>query len=139
MEVTTTIDSRGSSKALITELLYSFLHQIATRPRIIPYTDMVKWVLDSADIKNRQFKTQSQELIGLFTPQNLRFIYPLKKWARGENYHQERLNWEMEEISDAWLVLSANFTSFGKTPWEGKPLITQSPVSLKNCRKSAKS
>lgn len=79
MRVTETADSRGSSKASITELACSFLHRMAARPKILPHTDMVKWVLDSADIIDRQFKTQSQRLIGLFTPQNLRFIYPLTK------------------------------------------------------------
>lgn len=56
-EVTTTADSHGSSKASITELACSFLHRIAARPKILPYTDMVKWVLDSAEITDRQFKT----------------------------------------------------------------------------------
>jgi len=57
MEVTATVGSHGSSEASIIELACSFLHQIAARPKILPYTNMVKWVLDSADIKNRQFKT----------------------------------------------------------------------------------
>ena len=42
MEVTTTAGSHGSSKASITELDCSFLHRIAARPKILPYTDMVK-------------------------------------------------------------------------------------------------
>ena len=53
MEVITTADSCGSSEASITELACSFLHQIAARPKILPYTDMVKWVLDSAEIIGR--------------------------------------------------------------------------------------
>ena len=56
MEVTTTADSRGSSEASIIEIACSFLHRIAARPKILPYMDMVKWVLDSADITDRQFK-----------------------------------------------------------------------------------
>ena len=53
MEVTTTADSCRSSKVLIIELECSFLHQIAARPNILPYTDMVKWILDSADITDK--------------------------------------------------------------------------------------
>ena len=75
MEVTATAGSHGSSDASITELACSFLHRIVARPRILPYTDMVKWVLDSTNIKNRQFKTQGQDLIGSFTPQDLRLMY----------------------------------------------------------------
>ena len=77
MEVTATASSHGSSEAFITELACSFLHRIAARPKILPYTDMVKWVLDSAEITNRQFKTQGQGLIGSFTPQYLRLMYHL--------------------------------------------------------------
>lgn len=57
MEVTTTANSRGSSEASIIELACSFLYWIAERPKILPYTDMVKWVLDIAEITDRQFKT----------------------------------------------------------------------------------
>ena len=68
MEVTATAGSHGSSDESIIELACSFLHRIAARPRILPYMDMIKWVLDSTNITNIQFKTQSQELIGSFTP-----------------------------------------------------------------------
>ena len=57
MDVAATIGSSNSSEASLTELACSFLHRVAARPRIIPYTDMVKWVLDSTNITDRQFKT----------------------------------------------------------------------------------
>lgn len=77
MEVTTTTGSHGSSEASITNLACSYLHRVAARPKILPYMDMVKWILDSADITNRQFKAQGQGLIGSFTPQDLRLMYHL--------------------------------------------------------------
>ena len=77
MEVKATTDSHRSSKASITELACSFLHRIAARLKILPYTNMVKWVLDNADITNRQFKTRGQDLIGSFTAQDLRLMYHL--------------------------------------------------------------
>lgn len=52
MEVAATARSHGSSEASIIQLACSFLHRIAARPKIVPYTNMVKWVLDNADIKN---------------------------------------------------------------------------------------
>ena len=66
MEVTATAGSQGSSEASVADLACSFLHRIAVRPKILPYTDMIKWVLDNMDIKNRQFKTQGQGLISSF-------------------------------------------------------------------------
>ena len=62
MEVEATVGSHVSSEASITELACLFLHRIVERPKILPYTDMVKWILDNVDIRNRQFKTQGQEL-----------------------------------------------------------------------------
>ena len=67
MEVTVMADARGSSEASLTELACSFLHRIAARPKILPYIDMVKWVIDDADITDRQFKSRNQEVIGSFT------------------------------------------------------------------------
>ena len=55
MEVVATAGSNGSSEASLSELAYSFLHRIAARPKILPYTDMVKWTLDRVDTKNAQF------------------------------------------------------------------------------------
>ncbi len=42
MEVTVTVDERGSSEASLTELACLFLHRIAARSKILPYTNMVK-------------------------------------------------------------------------------------------------
>ena len=38
---------------------------------------MVKWIIDDTDISNKEFKTGSQEVIGSFTPDNLRLMYHL--------------------------------------------------------------
>lgn len=67
------------SDASINELACSFLHRIAMRLKIIPYTNMVKWIIDDADISDREFKTRGQEVIGSFTPDNLRLMYHLPK------------------------------------------------------------
>lgn len=77
METTIIVDGRGSSDASQTELTCSFLHHIAARPKILPYTVMVKWIIDDADISNREFKTSSQEVIGSFTSNSLRLMYHL--------------------------------------------------------------
>ena len=77
MKVAATADSSNASEATLKELACSLLHRIAARPRILPYTDMVKWVLDNTDISDRQFKTPSEELIGSFTTEDLRLMYKL--------------------------------------------------------------
>ena len=45
MEVKATTGSHGPSEASITELACSFLHWIAARPKILPYTNMIKWAV----------------------------------------------------------------------------------------------
>ena len=58
MEVTTAAGSHGSSKASIIDLACSFLHRIVARPRILPYIDMIKWILDSTE-KGKLLSAQS--------------------------------------------------------------------------------
>ena len=53
MEVEATAGSHNSSEASITELACSFLHRIAAKPKILPYTNLVKWILDNTDIRDR--------------------------------------------------------------------------------------
>ena len=77
LKVAAIAGSNNTSEATLKELACSFLHRIAARPRILPYTDMVKWVLDSTDISDRQFRTPTQELIGSFTTEDLRLMYQL--------------------------------------------------------------
>ena len=44
----------------------SFIHKVVTRPKIIPYKDMVKWVIDHLKIEDRTFKDSKGENIGSF-------------------------------------------------------------------------
>lgn len=77
MKFTVVASSQTSSEASLEELACSFLHRIAARPKILPYTNMVKWILDSAEMKNRQFKIHGQGLIGSFAAQDLKLMYHL--------------------------------------------------------------
>jgi len=76
METKVTVGICDSSNTSMFETTCSFLHRIAMRLKIIPYTDMV-WVINEADISDREFKTRSQEVMGSFTPSNLWLMYHL--------------------------------------------------------------
>ena len=69
-----TTDGHVSSNASFFETTCSFMHCIATRPKIIPYTDMVKWIIDQVDILDREFRNIWQEVMGSFSPDNLRIM-----------------------------------------------------------------
>ena len=77
MKVTVTAVGRGSSEASLTELACSFLHRISTRPKILPYTDMLRWIIDHVDISDREFKAARHHGMGSFAPNNLRCMYHL--------------------------------------------------------------
>ena len=49
----------------------------ATRPKIIPYTDMVKWVSDHLNIEDRTFKYSKGKNIGSFKVEYLQAMYHL--------------------------------------------------------------
>src|ERR1700733_9791101 len=77
MKVDTAAGSQNSSEASLEELACSFLHRIVARAKILPYTDMIKWILDNAELNNRQFKVQGHGLIGSFAAQDLKLMYHL--------------------------------------------------------------
>ena len=53
MKVVAVAGAPRSSEVSLEDLACSFLHRIAARPKILPYTDMIKWILDDADLNNR--------------------------------------------------------------------------------------
>lgn len=57
-------DAYVSSNASYFETSCSFLHCIAARRKIIPYTDMVKWIIDVVDISDKEFKNHRKEVMG---------------------------------------------------------------------------
>lgn len=70
-------DAQESSDTSYFETTCSFLHRIGMSPKILPYTDMVKWVIDDVDVLDKTFRNQRQEVMGSFSPENLRLMYQL--------------------------------------------------------------
>ena len=77
MKVTAVAGAPRSSEASLEDLACSFLHRIAARPKILPYTDMIKWIFDDAELKGRQFKVHGHGLVGSFAAQDLKLMYHL--------------------------------------------------------------
>ena len=112
MEVEATAGSHSSSEVSITELACSFLCRIAARPKILPYTDMVKWILDSDDIRNRQFKTQGQELSESLFSQILSFIPVKRKSAKGKKCIKEAQIKKRRQLQNPSRWKASNFSVF---------------------------
>lgn len=69
-----TVGAQESSDSSYFEVTCSFLHQIATRTKILPYKDMVNWVIDGVGVLDRTLRNKRQEFMGSFTPNNLRLM-----------------------------------------------------------------
>jgi hypothetical protein len=55
----------------------SDLHKIATRPRLLPYNDMVSWALENVDILTRTIFNSQKVAVGSFWLENLQVMYKL--------------------------------------------------------------
>ena len=56
------------------DIVESELHKIATRPRLMPYNDMVSWALDKVDILMRSILNDQGAIIGSFRPEHIQVM-----------------------------------------------------------------
>ena len=71
------------STAQMSDAACSFLHRIAARPKILPYTDMIKWEIENLNIEDRVFKNSRGEVMGSFKAEDLATMYHLHLQNRG--------------------------------------------------------
>jgi hypothetical protein len=55
----------------------SELHKIATRPRLMPYNDMIGWALENVDISTRSICNSQKVAVGSFRPEHFQVMYKL--------------------------------------------------------------
>ena len=72
-----TASSNRKSDGTLKDLADSFLHRIAAREQILPYTDVVRWEIEEIPIKNRNFCTRDGRIFGSFQSNDLRQMYHL--------------------------------------------------------------
>jgi len=95
---TTIDDSPPSNNDTWNDVAYSFLHRIVARPKILPYTYMVIWVVDNLDITDKTFINMKKTVILSFKVEYLRKMYHLpqskKKYDMQfvQKFMQENLN-----------------------------------------------
>ena len=74
-----TSDSTNKSEGTLKELACSYLHRIATRAKIMPYTDVVRWVVEKIPVSDRTFCTADGRIFGSFQPEDLMKMYHLPR------------------------------------------------------------
>jgi len=75
--VEATTDSTQKSESTLKDLADSFLHRIASREQILPYTDVVRWAIEEIPIIDRTFSTRDGRIFGSFKAEDLRQMYHL--------------------------------------------------------------
>jgi hypothetical protein len=53
------------------------MHKVASRPRLLPYYDMIRWALDHVDIPTRTIISEQKVTVGTFRPKRLHAMYKL--------------------------------------------------------------
>lgn len=100
-----TTDDASSSEASNYEAANSFLHWIAARSKILPYIDMVKWIIENINIANRTFLTSIKIVIESFIAQDLKKMYYIPNPKRcmtklSSNILQVRMRWNKIQLND---------------------------------------
>ena len=59
------------------DLASFFLHRITTRAKVLPYNDLVRWVIESINIIDRAFYTTNGRMFGTFRVEDVKNMYHL--------------------------------------------------------------
>jgi hypothetical protein len=53
------------------------LHKVTTRPKLLPYKDMICWALDHVDIPTRTMYNHQRTIVGSFRLEDIQLMYKL--------------------------------------------------------------
>ena len=67
-----TIDSTNKSEGTLKELACSYLHRIAAQAKVLPYTHVVRWLVEKIPTADRTFSTADGKIFVSFKPEDLR-------------------------------------------------------------------
>lgn len=71
------VDELRKSEATLKDMADSFLHRIAAREQVLPYTDVVRWAIEEITLTDRTFHTKDGRIFSSFKPDDLRRMYHL--------------------------------------------------------------
>jgi hypothetical protein len=53
------------------------LHKVVARPKLSPYTDMIRWTLEHVDIPTRTIYNNQRTIVDSFQPEDIQVMYKL--------------------------------------------------------------
>ena len=77
IEEEATTDGTDDTKSMLSDLACSFLHRIAAFAKVLPYYDLVRWVIESINITDRAFFRAGGRMFGTFKPKDVKRMYHL--------------------------------------------------------------
>jgi hypothetical protein len=100
-------------------IVQSGMHLVATRPRLLPYYDMIRWALDHIDLPSRTIVNDRQAMVGTFRPEHIQSMYKLpttSEYTYGKEFLADFKKKECEEYDKTmpdlikdWVSRSATF------------------------------
>jgi hypothetical protein len=95
------------------------MQKVAARPHLLPYYEMIRWVLDHVDIPTRTIINEKKVIVGTFRPKNLQAMYkvpPTSKFTYNaeflEDFKHKKCEQYGKRLSDLikdWVSHLANF------------------------------
>ena len=82
-------------------IVQSGMHLVATRPRLLPYYDMIRWALDHIDLSSRTILNDRHAMIGTFRPKHIQSMYKLPanpEYTYGKEFLADFKKKECEEF-----------------------------------------
>jgi hypothetical protein len=74
------------------DIVEAELHKIATRPKLMPYIDMIKWALMNIDVQSKSIMNHQKVFIVSFRIEHIQVIYKLShvsKYSYNAEFIQE--------------------------------------------------
>jgi hypothetical protein len=100
-------DDFGNEKTenKLRDIAESELHKIATRPRLMPYNDMISWALEKTDIQTRSILNHQKVVVGSFRPEHIQVMYklsPVSKYIFNAEFVEEFQRKECTELDQTY-------------------------------------
>ena len=80
-------------------IVQSGMHLVATRPRLLPYYNMIRWALDHIDLSSRTIVNDRQAMVGTFRPEHIQSMYKLP--ATSEYIYMAMNSWRNSKRKSA--------------------------------------
>jgi len=77
IEEEATLDGTNKTESMLNDLASSIFHKITAQAKVLPYNDLVRWVIKSTNIMDRDFLIADGRMFGTFKSEDVKKMYHL--------------------------------------------------------------